>query len=312
MKQMKKFILKAFLFILPFLFLSVFLEVKLKEVINSYNYKKKNFEKILSKCEVLILGNSISYCGIDPDILTYSAFNLANNSQDIYYDQMLYSKYMDRLPKLKYVIVPVAFTSLFYLLDQGIESWRASYYLRFFDIRKRQSRFDFKDISLIALYGINFSIHYLFNADATNQVLGISSKGWMNSPADFTFNESVMAIEGKRKYQEDVQFMDLNKINENLIYLNKIIEQSRKKNVITVLISFPMSRFYAGNLHEKKYYSLMQDKVIALSRNYGIKYYNYIYDKRFVDNDFSDVIHLNSMGAKKMSLILNRELMASK
>lgn len=309
---MRKLILKTILFLLPILILSIFLEVKLKEVKNSYNYKKKNFEKTLAECEVLILGNSISFCGIDPDILTYHSFNLANNSQDIYYDQMLYGKYLDRLPKLKYVIVPIAFTSLFYLLDQGIESWRASYYLRFYDIQKRQNQFDLKDISLIALYGINFSIHYLLKPDSLNQVSGISARGWMNSPADSSFNESVMSVEGKRKYQEDVQYMNLNKVNANMLYLKTIIERSRNKNVNTILISIPMSRFYSRYLKQSNYYSLMQSKIIDLRRNSGIKYYNYIYDKRFVDSDFSDVIHLNSTGAKKMSLLLNRELMAGK
>lgn len=45
-----------------------------------------------------------------------------------------------------------------------------------------------------------------------------------------------------------------------------------------------------------------------LSDSFGIKFYDYSGDVRFNDSDFYDSEHLNANGAKKISSIINNEI----
>ncbi|MBN1930089.1 MAG: hypothetical protein JW786_00585 [Desulfobacterales bacterium] len=163
---------------------------------------------------------------------------------------------------------------------------------------------------MIALYGIDFCANYLIKADMKSQVFGISIKGWRNFPNYSILNENMMKDLGRKKYIDDTNHqMDLDGVDENYAYLQKIINQSKRGNITPILISLPASKYYTRNLHDDSSFSLMQEKLAGLSHTYRIKYYNYFFDKRFIDSDFSDTIHLNSMGANKMTSIINDELL---
>ena len=52
----------------------------------------------------------------------------------------------------------------------------------------------------------------------------------------------------------------------------------------------------------------MQKEIQTLQQKYGLEYYNYMTDERFVAEDFGDSDHLNTQGAKKFSRILKDEV----
>jgi hypothetical protein len=55
---------------------------------------------------------------------------------------------------------------------------------------------------------------------------------------------------------------------------------------------------------QKENFQLIED----LKSKYGVEYYNYEKDSRFVSDDFYDADHLSDVGATKFTKILNEDL----
>ena len=102
-----------------------------------YSAKKRLLEQQAARVEVLVLGNSQPFVGIQPALLGRPAFNLAANSQSLYYDLALLRKYRSALPALKLVILPIAYLTLESELDEGPDRWRAYYYRYFYSLPHR-------------------------------------------------------------------------------------------------------------------------------------------------------------------------------
>ncbi|MEL6132144.1 MAG: hypothetical protein AAFR59_02130 [Bacteroidota bacterium] len=90
---MRNVILRTTLFLLPILLLLGGLEYVQYELPNDYTYKKQLLEAGAQDWEVLILGSSHSYLGIDPHHLDRPAFNLAYTAQTLAFDHFLLAKY---------------------------------------------------------------------------------------------------------------------------------------------------------------------------------------------------------------------------
>ena len=81
---MRQFIIKSLIFISPFILLVAWWECRLVRIPNSYNTKVRLIEYAAPACEVLVLGTSHEYWGINPSFFTQKGFNMANNSLYLY------------------------------------------------------------------------------------------------------------------------------------------------------------------------------------------------------------------------------------
>jgi hypothetical protein len=123
---MKLFIKRVLVFICPLVVLLLLCELFLRGMETSYKIKKEQLVASAGAVEVLILGNSHENYGVDPRQFSPYAFNLAQVGQPLYFDKRITLNYIDRLKKLKYVLIGVDFHSL-YFSDEGIRDlW--SYY----------------------------------------------------------------------------------------------------------------------------------------------------------------------------------------
>ena len=52
----------------------------------------------------------------------------------------------------------------------------------------------------------------------------------------------------------------------------------------------------------------MQEALKQITEKNGVPYFNYLRDDRFTDEDFIDSDHLNERGAKKLSHLLNEDV----
>src|SRR4051812_22574772 len=99
--NVRTFILKLFLFLLPLATGMFIVEYKLSSFQNSYNLKRTYFERQLDSVEVINVGSSQALYGINPAFFSYKTFNLANVSQTLFYDKRLVLSNLKKLPKLK-------------------------------------------------------------------------------------------------------------------------------------------------------------------------------------------------------------------
>ena len=140
----------------PLLILLGYTEYRLAQVPNSYNTKRRLLESKIEQIEIISLGSSHAYRGINPNFWEVLGFNLANSNQSLYYDYRLMSKYVDKMKNLKLVIVPVSYFSLETQLGETIEDWRSFYYFRFWGIINYD--LSFLDISNCRFY-FNCRLH---------------------------------------------------------------------------------------------------------------------------------------------------------
>lgn len=109
---MKKFLKYIWLFSSVLIILSVGFEVMLRQVPNSYRFKRGLIEKNGEGIRNLIIGSSVVNCGINPAYLSDSTYNLAISGQWLRYNQLLLEKYIDRLPHLTNIIWGISYQSL--------------------------------------------------------------------------------------------------------------------------------------------------------------------------------------------------------
>ena len=118
---MKKLIRNIAIFIFPILLCLLVMEFFLRKIPNDYMYKAEYLEKNSSDVEVLYLGNSHTYFGINPEYSSFKSFNAAYTSQSLDLDYKVFSKYKN-WESLKTIVIPVDYISLYTQLGQRVES----------------------------------------------------------------------------------------------------------------------------------------------------------------------------------------------
>ncbi|OCB78491.1 hypothetical protein [Flavobacterium crassostreae] len=125
---MSKFIKLFALFLIPILVVMTSFELLLRNIPNDYSYKKKYLDAKSDGIEVLFLGSSHIYFGINPEYITKKSFNVAHSSQSLNFDLEIIKKYKNRWKNLKYIIVPIDYFSMYTTLEDAIEKWRVKNY----------------------------------------------------------------------------------------------------------------------------------------------------------------------------------------
>ena len=303
-KIMVKFIIRLCLFLSPLIVVLGLLEYKLTYLPNSYLYKKSQLEKKLKQTEVLIVGNSHAYYGINPSPWPVSGFNLANVSQSLYYDAQLVDIYKNLLPKLKLVIISIEYLSLEYQMKNTNFEWREFFYKHYWKINSFSfSPLDLRNYSLMAIYTPTTVLKFATQLFQVNLIEGINEDGWFKS-------ESLISNPSEPQALKRVQFhhslMNKNQINENINILRHLMDELKKKNIQVVLVSLPVTTSYSQLMDSEKLLRLGQG-IRALQSEYPIKHYNYMNDSRFSLDDFGDYDHLNATGAAKFSKIFYQD-----
>ena len=142
---MKNFLLKILIYTLPIVLVAVGLEIYVERIPNSYTYKRTYMEQHASEIQILVLGSSYAYDGIDAEVLP-NAFNLANSSQCFEDDYRLLLRYIVDMDSLQTVVLPLSYSSL----QMVSSSNRRGYYTIYMDLYPRWpiSKYSFECFNL--------------------------------------------------------------------------------------------------------------------------------------------------------------------
>ncbi len=303
---MRSLILKLVIFLVPIALCMGYLEFRLARAPNSYSLSKTQFEANSATIEVLVMGSSHSVYGINPRFFEVKGFNLSSVDQDIYYDAKLLADHVPALKKLKLVILPISYFSFEFFLGASIEEWRQILYARTWNIPFHNPLpvFDGKQYSYFALYGRDQVRKWL--ADDFSVETAIDSNGWWTSN-DVADANAVSTISGKARVEFHHSGMHPEFIAENIALLEGALQLLKSRGIQVVFLTTPVAKTYSDNIDPARY-QRMQNHLRALSAKYDVPYFNYFYDARFDQIDFSDNDHLNSTGAEKFSKIINTEI----
>ncbi|WP_152560994.1 hypothetical protein [Flavobacterium sp. ASV13] len=305
---MRKFIVNSIFFLFPVFLGLAFMELMLTNIPNDYLFKNKYLDENSGEIETLILGSSHTYYGVDPQFMNHKAFNSAAISQSLDYDYEILKKYELRLKKLKYIIIPIDYFSLFSKLETGIESWRIKNYIIYYHINTGNN--------------YNRSNHFeLFNGKISDNIERIKEYYIHHKVKNITCNKYGSGViysstkkkdlveTGKSAAKRHTQNIHDNLyFKENTKILKNIVQLANSKNAKVIFITCPANKTYVENLNAAQLYATINfiNRLVKSSPN--ASYYNFLSDKSFEDTDFYDADHLNKIGAKKLSLKIDNLL----
>ena len=302
---MKRFIIRTVLLILiPTITCVVLCEHFLRKIPNDYSFKSEWLAKESSSVEVLSLGSSHGFYGINPVFFSEKAFNAAHVSQTIRYDHFIFTKFVDEMDSLKILVLPLSYGSFFDVLENSIEDWRVKYYSIYYGCNFH--RFEPK-YNLEIYYGMQFINVY-------NSMLGkvnhrtCNELGWGTT---YKFEERSEDWEetgetAAKRHTSDL--MDTSVFEESKELVEDIILKCKQKNVQVILLTIPTYETYRENLNPKQLV-LTTESCVCWEKQYdNVHYLNLIADDRFGPDDFFDADHLNEFGAEKLTLILQQTI----
>ena len=276
--------------------LMIMAEVMLRQIPNEYKDKKEYVDKNAGNISILCLGDSHSFYNINPKYLSMPSFNAANSSQTLDYDWMIFNHYKDKLQKLRFILIPISYSSLYEKLAAGIESWRVKNYTLYFGL---QPAFNPRYYSELLNSSTKINIqkiidYYCFGKYQHNT----TTLGFATDYSGISGNtlEYSSVIASKRNLKSSTQFL-----NENIAYLEAIIAGAHQKNVKVILFTSPVYSGYFNKM-DKTQLEETRDIAIMMTKKYSnVVYKDYLRDGYFTDADFYDADHLNGMGSEKFT-----------
>ncbi|PZR14722.1 MAG: hypothetical protein DI539_18710 [Flavobacterium psychrophilum] len=299
---MKKFLLKCSFFIIIIIFVWGANEAFYRFVPNNYTVKNKNIVNKYDDCEVLILGNSHAFFGLNPRFFDMNTFNLSNVSQTLFFDKLLLEKHLKHFKKLKYVILTVEYTTLSHSDNHPEMQWRKYFYEAQMGLHTGQINwFDIKKYSLALVPPTSINTTSIMTYFKQGTIAQCESFGFAaNIGVLSTYNNPTAAID-KMKQHEDGSLL----FDRNLGRIKDIVKKCSQKGVKVILVNMPVTTYYADNVNPEKRFKIVNScNELALENN--LNYINLFQDKAFDNKDFYDVDHLNIVGAKKCSQLINQ------
>jgi hypothetical protein len=251
--------------------------------------------------ELLVLGNSHTYNGIDPELLDWNAFSLANMAQGYDYDYYLLTHYSILCPKLKCVILPVSYPGSFFRpsLDKTNWSSAANYYIYMGKNDRWFTKYHFELCRPYVLHG-------KIESWKKGEVMDCSPLGYgqRNSMPDQKIDlqtalERLAYIADKGHEEENYAY--------NLDWLVHSLEYCKRHSYQVILVTMPVHHLFYENINPREM-DMITQTVHELSTKYSFVYIDYLKDSRFGEQDFVNVDHLNNVGAEKFTKILNMDI----
>lgn len=297
---------KLFIFLLPILASFLLLESRLRQVPTYLELKRDYLETQLGEIEVLSTGHSYGDA-INPQYLDHKGFNLFNDAEDLYYDIQVMEKYLDRMPNLRVVLLPVSYFSLDYRQEHGPWAWRAPFYKFVFNIPSSEplSIVNPSYYSYSFAYGWREVLTYLATNFSSRMTNLMYADGWreVGKQGLIDGRESDRAGLQSIEYIETI-LKDPKNIPFNLNLLSKFIEKCQARNIKILLFTPPGFHNYYDHINPVKYQQ-MQVQIQQLVAKYQLAYFDFLKDTRFGAADFYSIDHVNDLGAAKFSRIIN-------
>ncbi len=298
---MKTFIKQTLAFLIPLLAITLLLEVLLRQIPNDYAYKLTQFELQKDSIKTLLLGSSHTMYGLNPEYFSESTYNLGHVSQTMDVDYYLLKKYLKTLPQLKTVVLRLSYTTLHEQLRVGPESWRLKDYNLYYDINLSNKLKHKSEVLSVKLKNnlIRLQDYYL-NHD---EMITVEPLGWATfdrEQVDKPLND-VGLMAAKKHTAKDNSLVE-----ENIQFLENIVQLCKAEGVNVLLVTMPAHQSYRENLNDSQLELVLKAGKKMETSYDNCRYLNLLNAENFTNADFYDGDHLNSTGAKKLSLFIDR------
>lgn len=277
-------------------------ECYVRSMPNIYRYKNEWMEQHAEKVETLILGNSFCLNGVIPEDLGHNSYNLSGVGQTLKYDHFLFFKWATHYKKLKVVIMPVSYFSLYVgntILPDEIMEMNYKIYMDC-PYHSDFSCYNFESFHFKHIHG------KLFNAFSCNKASSVEALGWIGSSSMPMVDYKKWSNTNKR-YAKLLTIKSNANVNNNIRIICDVANYCIEHGVRLVLISTPHWKEY-NQLLDKTQLRQTNYLIRQIQNQFPVEYYNYREDASFELSDFSDMRHLSQNGAKKFTKMLKNDL----
>lgn len=295
---MKKYLSSWVLFLLPILVLFLFLEIYNRTRSNNEIIAKQNLlasKKELVDC--LIVGNSHGRDGINPLEISPNSVNACIGGSTLFYVGHFLNKYLDELPNCKSVILNASYQTLYYDMDSLPDTRKKYEFYHYMGANYHIEEFSWSRYSL--LYAISFS------GAINNVIKDLKGKGKDYAsyvgytPSSKTIPPKLADEQCKERAAKHQILMSETVLEENLNYLDDIIDLVEKKNMKLIVLTTPVSPMY--NKYKKSPFKNYTSILKSLADKKSFAYLDYSNDTDFNMQHFRDPDHLNELGGELLS-----------
>ncbi|HVZ56120.1 MAG TPA: hypothetical protein VG870_05630 [Chitinophagaceae bacterium] len=298
---MKRFLRQLLFFLSPVLLLGAISEYLLRAIPNDYKLKKAYLDAHASQIQVLCLGNSHAYYGINPRYLSLPSYNASHISQSVNLDLKLFDKYRDRFSQLHYLLLPVSYASFTLNLENSEESWRIKNYALYYGIKPDRADLSNYSEMLANKLDINLlrlSSYYLQGKpEITSDETGFGTNYSSSIKIDL---ESDGITAARRHTAKD--FRDLPLLRQAL---QELLDECGQRHVRVILFMPPAYVSYRDHLNQAQLDTVLNTVTHLVQTHDRVTFRDYLADPSFTASDFYDADHLNERGARKLTLLLD-------
>lgn len=307
---MKKLLLFVLGISFCFFLVTISFEYFLRAIPNDFKTKQYHLRKNKENIEVLILGSSHTFVGVDPKYFEKPAFNLAYSSQTLDLDEKLFNRYKNQLTQLKTVIIPVSYFSYVLALEDGTSTYKIKNYNIYYQLYSHTFKIENQLEIPHQSFDKNLADLEFFKSDPDFKIT-IDSTGYINKryiKSNLDWQESAIhAVNNHSKNMDDI--LTKLRMNQNQKSLENIISWCEENQIKVILVSSPTTDAYVKKLNAKQF-NHWRMTTHAISKKYqNVIWLNFLENNElFTLDDFQNADHLNENGAEKMSIILNQYL----
>ena len=296
---MGRFLKNIAIFSIVVLFVLAAGEIVSRSLPSVYRYKAEYMRSHGKDIKVLVLGNSHTYYGIQPDKFGVAAFNLANITQTPEYDLALLKEYIDSMPCLEYVIIPISYCTY---RDPAFEDSKIWY----FEVRYKVDM-DLPVHSDISVYNLSIIDYDAYRGKLSNLVL--KRKSNICDSLGYGLNYTLASRETALWKEKGKWHAWMHKSpycgRDSVVFRlqTEIIGLCRKHGARPVFVTTPCWETYREYLDPEQLEEMYR-RANELVSAYDAEYYDFLDDWRFVASDFHDVDHMSEYGAAKLTGII--------
>lgn len=291
---MKRFLIKLLIIILFSLIIAIVIEFVVRSVPNPYKYKISLIEKQKKDVQLLILGSSTAYNGINPSFFDKKALNMALGGQGIMIDAFLVNRYLNQMPNLEAIILPIDYGILFssevFGFPDGLMSYRVYY-------KYEPNCFSFDNYEFFHRESVRMKLERKLRGDIPQfaDSLGFRGENWIGD------------LEAEVYVGTPVKDYSNNLIDKNIKAFRQIAELSEKANVKLVIVSIPFHKSFR-DLASPTQWSFIHSVIDSVINQYHNSLYLNYYSTDFPDSCYLNSAHLNVNGAKLFSTMLAHDI----
>lgn len=304
---MKSFIVRFVAFTVPLLLVFMSAEILTRMIPNEYAYKRAILDTRKNEIEILFLGSSHAFYGINPEFLQHPGFNAAHVSQSLDLDFQLLEKYFSDTTQLRLVAIPISYFTLFSRLDSGPEKWRAKNYSIYYGIhqdgglashfeilgnnsnrllkrlRKYYLKHDRKGICRCSPLGYGLDFNSSIKNDLESSGIASAHRHRTNTPQLLAANQKTLA---------------------------EIIGFAKARNIVVLLYTPPAFKTYVSHLDAQQLETTLRIPTELAEQYDNVEYINFMTNSAFIACDFFDADHLNEIGAAKLTHMMSADIEA--